>query len=281
MRMVLFWTVYFFALSTHAGEPYEMPRSQVVPIKESGTDRQFELYIKLPEDYSADSGTRHPVIYTTDAVYHMDMFSGTTEYLMPDAILVGISWQKNLKHERKNASRFRDYTVMPLSNPEYQAEYNAGQAGNHLNFIRDEVIPYVEGNYQTDPAERTYFGYSLGGQFGIYALVARPDTFKNYILGSPSFGQRVAEHMDTLERETAAMQKGMTTNVFVSIGELEEHEFENIDNLMSLLQRRTKMGLTLTGIETIGDSDHASAFPETVIRSVKWLSSKRSSADAT
>ncbi len=251
---------------------YEIPRTQIAPIQDSKTDRQYEVYIKLPEGYSDNVDAKYPVIYTTDAVWHFDMLSGATEYLMPDVILVGISWQKGFEDEREFVSRFRDYTVVKSET----AEVPTGEAGNHLSFIRDDIIKYIENNYRADPGERTYFGYSLGGAFGAYALLAEPDTFKNYILGSPALGQRSAQYIDKLEVDTAPRQKELKANVFVSIGELEESEMEITEDLLSILQRRSKSGLTITGLEIIEDSDHGGAFPDTVIRSVKWLSQLKS-----
>lgn len=258
------------ATEVEAREPisYEIPRTQVAPIRDSKTDRQYELYIKLPEGYSDNTDAKYPVIYTTDAVWHFDMLSGATEYLMPEVILVGISWQKNLEDEREFVSRFRDYTVVKSET----AEVPTGEASNHLSFIRDDVIKYVENSYRANPDERTYFGYSLGGAFGAYALLAEPDTFKNYILGSPALGQRSAKYIDELEVDTAPRQQVLNANVFVSIGELEESEMGITEDLLSILQRRRQSGLTITGLEIIEDSDHGGAFPETVIRGVKWLS---------
>ena len=249
-------------------KPYEMPRTQVVPIQDSNADRQYELYIKLPEEYSEKPDERYPVIFMTDAVWHMDMLSGSTEYLMSDVILVGISWDKGVDDEREFVSRFRDYTVVTSET----ASVPTGEADKHLSFIRDDVIKYVETNYRTDPEEHTYFGYSLGGAFGAYILFERPDTFKNYILGSPALGQRSLTYIDELEEETASRQQEMNANVFVSIGEMEESEMENVEALMSVLQRRNQSGLNITALEIIEDADHGTAFPETVIRAVKWLS---------
>lgn len=249
-------------------KPYEMPRTQVVPIQDSNADRQYELYIKLPEEYSEKPDERYPVIFMTDAVWHMDMLSGSTEYLMSDVILVGISWDKGVDDEREFVSRFRDYTVVTSET----ASVPTGEADKHLSFIRDDVIKYVETNYRTDPEEHTYFGYSLGGAFGAYILFERPDTFKNYILGSPALGQRSLTYIDELEEETASRQQEMNANVFVSIGEMEESEMENVEALMSVIQRRNQSGLNITALEIIEDADHGTAFPETVIRAVKWLS---------
>ena len=114
---------------------YEMPRTHVVPIKDSKEDRQYELYIKLPEDYAENTEESYPVIYTTDAEVHMDMLSGATEFLMPNVILVGISYQKDHPEERESASRFRDYSVTEYGNPEIQARFQGGQASHHLSLI--------------------------------------------------------------------------------------------------------------------------------------------------
>ncbi|MEM9385070.1 MAG: hypothetical protein AAGA68_08410 [Pseudomonadota bacterium] len=58
--------------------------------------------------------------------------------------------------------------MVPASDPEVQANYKVGQGRNHLTLIRDDVINYVEANYAADPAQRIYFGVSLGGSFGFF-----------------------------------------------------------------------------------------------------------------
>ena len=257
-------------VSIEASEPksYEMPRTQVVPIQDTKSDRQYELYIKLPEGYEENTNLKYPVIYTGDAIWHMDMLSGSTEYLMPNVILVGISWQKDLEGEAAHASRFRDYSLVKAR----ESKRPRGEADNHLLFIREDVIKFVENNYRTDPNERAYFGYSLGVQLGAYILFAQPDTFKHYIFGSPAFSERSGIYIDEFETKMAPQQQEIDANVFVSIGELEKSEMGFVEDFVSVLQRRAQTGLTLTGLEIIEDSDHGTAFPVTAIRSIKWLS---------
>ena len=256
---------------------YKMPRTHVAPIKDSKEDWQYELYIKLPEEYSENTDIRYPVIYTTDAEVHMDMLSGATEFLMPNVILVGISYQTDHADERANASRFRDYTVSEYANPEIQARFQGGQAGHHLNFIRNEVMPFVDANYRTIPEENTYFGYSLGGAFGAFILFAQPDNFKHYILGSPAFSEASLEFVDRLEAKTAPQKEAVAVNVFVSLGELEERSTQSVGHFMDVLRRRDQSILALTGLEVIENSNHGTAFPKTVIRGVEWLVEKQGS----
>jgi len=260
---------------------YEMPRTEVISVTDTGADRRYDLYVKLPEGYGETGDARYPVIYTTDAVWHMDLLSGTTEYLLPDAILVGISWQKDIDRtlafeeegEWVHASRYRDYTTVKLEDPARQAIYQTGQAPDHLSFIRNDVIPLVEATYRTKPVEGAYLGYSLGAAFGAYILLAEPDTFHHYILGAPALGERSFEFLKTLEAETAPQHASIDANVFIAIGDQErEQRMAVTRDLVSLLDRRRGTGLSLEELVIIKDSDHGTAVPETFTRSIKWLS---------
>jgi hypothetical protein len=44
----------------------------------------------------------------------------------------------------------------------------------------------VLSRYGVDPDDDAYFGHSLGGLFGTYALLAEPTRFRRYGVGSPS-----------------------------------------------------------------------------------------------
>lgn len=247
---------------------YKMPRTHVALITDRNSDRQYELYIRLPEGYSHTAETPYPVIYSTDAAWHMEMLAGSTEYLMSNAVVVGISWQTDLESERAHASRSRDFTIIKYET----IESPTGEASNHLKFIRDDVISYIENNYRVDPAKRAYFGYSAGGEFGAYALLAQPNTFRYYILGSPAFDQPSINYLDQLERETVALQREKNLDVFLSVGEQEKADaIKFTKEFASILQRRKAAGLILNGPEIIENSNHGTAFPETVIRAVKWL----------
>lgn len=264
--------------SAIAGESklYQIPRSEVVPITDSNTGRQYELYVRLPEDYAETADTRHPVVYATDGAWHMEMLSGAAEYVLPNAIVVVISWQKDATDdfdgdERPHISRFRDYTVLPASDPEVQAKYNAGQARNHLTFIRNDVIKHVEANYRADPAERIYFGFSLGGAFGAYILFDEPDTFKHYVLGSPAFNTASLNFVQDLAARREADGTPISANVYVSVGEKETDAMAEVQALMATLERRTDSGLNLKELEVVEQSGHSEAFPATAVRSFKWI----------
>ncbi|MEX0289100.1 MAG: serine hydrolase [Flavobacteriaceae bacterium] len=257
----------------------ELPQIQVVPIKDTKTERNYELYIELPEDYSDNNHKTYPVLYYTDAMWHLEILSACQEYILEDVILVGISWQLDINEDLKNevgahVSRFRDYSMSKHSNPEIQKKYQPGQANTHLDFIRNDVIKYVDNTYRTDTNSRTYFGYSLSGEFGAYILLTKPDTFNNYIIGSPTVKNEV-DYLSELNTKfgpfkTSDRSTSLNANVFIAYGSLEE-ETEPIEEFISLLNNRRDDGLSV--LKEVIEGNHQTAFPMTAVRSISWLSS--------
>ena len=240
-----------------------LSKIQVIPINDSRTKRQYELYIKLPDGYSENNETNYPVLYFTDAMWHIEILSGTSEYLIENMILVGISWKKD---ERAEISRYRDYTIIKSVNPKYQS----GGAQNHLTFIQNDVIKYVEENYRTRPDNRTYFGYSLGGKFGAYILLTQPSTFKNYILGSP---ETLLDDSFIYNYDFNSIPKihDVETNVFISTGELEREDLiEQAKGLVAMINKHKHKNSSLK-YEIIKSADHVKAFPMAAVKSMYWL----------
>jgi len=251
-----------------------LPKIQVEPIKDSQSNKQYELYIKLPENYSKHQDKTFPVIYFTDAIWHVELLSGATEYMMEDAILVGISWQKDIPEDLKQEygahfSRYGDYSFKKRTNPKHP-KIKFGQANSHLRFIREDVFKYVESNYRTQPNNRTYFGFSAGGLFGTYALMAQPESFKNYILGSPSVRGDVA---DLFALENSKLKtKDLAINVFISYGELETKMIPHVEEFISTLKNNQYHGISSIKHSVIKSSGHSDSFPQVGVESVKWLS---------
>ena len=275
--LIVLFLLTFMTVDASEIDFYEMPRTQVVSIQNDDSKGQYELYIKLPKDYTKSKDTKYPVIYITDAVWHLEALSAATEYMLEDVILVGVSWRKDLAEELKrqygeSASRFTDYSFWEKANPNHP-QIKFGQAKNHLAFIRNDVIQYVDNNYRTDPDSRTYFGYSLSGAFGAYILLTQPGTFDNYILGSP-LSKDLLPYLSEINTEFGAFGPNKNTklnaNVFIAYGTLEEEKDEPIEEFIDLLDNRANLGLSIQTKDIEGD--HQTAFPMIAVQSVAWLS---------
>ena len=264
--------------NSNKGTALELPHTQLIPIKDTAADKNYELYVKLPEGYSENMDVAYPVIYYTDAIWHLEVLSAATEYMLKEAILVGISWQLDInqdliKERGKHVSRFRDYSMREHDNPEIQAKFQLGQASKHLEFIQNDVIKYIDNNYRTDPDSRTYFGYSLGGEFGAYILLTQPQTFDNYIIGSPSIQNEVPFLTELHSKFTAShtdKDNSLNANVFLSYGTLEKDAAKSIEDFYSLLRKRRNVNLAVH--KEVIEGNHESGFPMTAIRSIAWLS---------
>src|SRR5205823_421251 len=60
-----------------------------------------------------------------------------------------------------------------------------GGGEQFLQFIKQELMPYVNERYKTQPFN-IFSGHSLGGLMTTYCLVNHPDYFSAYIAVSPS-----------------------------------------------------------------------------------------------
>ena len=225
---------------------YEMPRTNVIPINNSETKAQDMLYIKLPEGYEENSDMEYPVIYFTHPVQHIEILSATTESLLEDVILVGITFQKGMT--------FR--TV-----------------DSYMNFIRNDVFKTVESSYRADADRRTYFGYSSGALVGAYILSIHPNAFQNFILGSPALGgdSTVTQKIYEFGSNTANGRKELNANVFLSYGTSEkEADKELFEEFITILENLNDQTVTFEHI--VVEGDHQTSFAMTTVRGVTWLS---------
>jgi predicted alpha/beta superfamily hydrolase len=238
---------------------------EVIPIVESSTQRNFELYVKLPENYEASGDKVYPVIYIADALWHIEIISGTSPHLLKDAILVGVSWEKGKPEQQ---SRMRDY--MPNAYEGKNYDLPTGMAKEHLTFWANDVFKYIENNYQADPLNRSFFGYSVSATFGSYILLTKPNMFKNYILGSPEtlFDNHLVHEYEPI---TKKILEPINANVFISVGAIES--LDSINHAASLAQylrtkKSAKSHLKFTVFEA---ADHGTAFPIFAVKSLYWL----------
>ncbi|KGJ98093.1 alpha/beta hydrolase [Thalassotalea sp. ND16A] len=253
---------------------FAIPRSSVVEITDSNTNRVYPLFIKLPKSYQKKPDKHYPVIYLSDAWYAFQIVSGATRYpmnvgKMEEAIIVGISYSKEAKRDN---SRVRDYT--PTTNKNWRQQ--TGQAEQHMAFMVDDLFPYIEQHYRTDPNNRTFIGNSLGGLFASYVLLNKPEMFKNYIIGSPSYWYDNKVIFD-LETKRAKPTKAIHANVFIAIGERETKALESsydmvndarlfYQKLLAWQQPQLKVKMMV-----IPEANHQTAFPTTAIQGLYWV----------
>lgn len=258
---------------TNQNPAFELPRTEVIGIQDTGTKRSYELHVQLPLNYSSDK--KYPVVYMTDSPYTFPITTGAARVpvnlkRMDDVMFVGISWEKG---KEPALSRQRDYTPT-ASSPGYKDP--SGDASRHLEFISTDVIPYIEKRYNTDAANRTYVGNSFGGLFGLYILLREPTTFKNYIIGSPSIWWDNKYILD-LESQTK-FNKNLEANVFIAVGAEEtltrdSPKHDMVGDATTFHARLKARNIDNLNVElrVIEHATHAIAFPTTAAQGLWWL----------
>lgn len=132
--------------------------------------------VSLPERYNA-SDRKYPVLYVIDGDFQFRHVSTTVNSMArlgktPPMIVVGVALQgqKDYLHS----------TTWPSAdNPEY------GGAEKLQRFLRTELIPAIDKRYRTS-GRRALAGYSLGGLFTLYSMMATDTPFSAFLAMSPS-----------------------------------------------------------------------------------------------
>lgn len=181
-------------------------------------DDTFYIYVRLPKHYS-ETKKRYPVLYLLDGDIAFNMATSIVRYLqygkfVPDIITVGIGYGTMLSDHELNF-RNRDYTPTKFPGREI-----SGGAYKYLQFIKKELIPFIDSTYRTDSTDRTLNGYSLGGLFALYAMLKEPELFNRYIVGSPFIYRNTK---DLLSLEDSLYENGgeLNGNLYITVGENE------------------------------------------------------------
>lgn len=142
------------------------------------------IIISLPIGYE-NSKSKYPVLYLLDGLGNIKHQIGTVELLtesgiIPPMIIVGI----------ESLDRSRDLTPSKAGGNVYGGVGEGGisQSGGgskFLQFLEEELIPYIDENFQTHPF-RLLEGHSFGGLFSTYVLMEKPELFDAFIIQAPA-----------------------------------------------------------------------------------------------
>lgn len=213
--------------------------------------QNFQIDVAMPPELLLGATEEYPVVYILDGNSMFPMVYSNARALQGDlemapTIFVGIGYATKDTLERA-ALRNRDLTptydeamlemlknrLLPLP-----IQVDPGGARNFIEFIENEVKPFINQNFPTDSNNETLAGYSFGGLFGLYVLFNHTDSFDKYVLGSPSiwWDEKVSL---SYESTYANSHSDLDKSVFLSNGSLESNSMkkDGLDLYNSLLSR--------------------------------------------
>jgi predicted alpha/beta superfamily hydrolase len=190
-----------------------VPAVETHLLRSRHVQQTYKIQVMLPGRRKGDQ-RRCPVVYVTDGNWVFDMFKSISALLQmsaddaPPFILVSIGWPSESPHGGMML-RVREFTYPPYPTIDTAAFYEELKTSastmpiyedillpeegakdfyggeDFRRFIGEELIPFIDGKYPTVPGDRTYFGHSGGGFFGLFTLFTQPELFKNYLVSSP------------------------------------------------------------------------------------------------
>lgn len=202
-----------------------------VTIHSSILSENRTLNIYLPAGYGVDPLKKYPVIYLLDGSKDEDFIhiAGLAQFanfpwaqMLEPTIIVGIA----------NVDRKRDFTYPSQNEQDNKELPSSGKSEKFIDFISDELQPYIDSNYPTNN-NKTIIGQSLGGLLATEILYTRPQLFTNYIIVSPSLWWDDRSLLSNYPNPTLDQKK----TVYLAVGK----EGEEMESVAKQLYQKLKV----------------------------------------
>jgi predicted alpha/beta superfamily hydrolase len=233
------------------------------------TDATYKILIYLPLTYP-ETQKKYPIMILTDAFWAMGIAQTTFDMMtvmskeIPEVIVVGIAYPYSSALDM-GRNRFRDML------PTHVEGYNpSGSAEKFINFIKKELIPYVENNYRVDTSNKCFCGHSFGGLLGTHILLEQPQLFNRYILGSPSYwwdNKEITKRLSTKSYLASDSIKAIFTFIGSKEGAMMINNWKEFD---SILVKKINKNIKFHD-QIFQDETHMSVMPAAFSTAIKFV----------
>ena len=210
-----------------------VPSTRQFDFKSTINGHTYRVQVAMPFVPAPQNG--YAVLYVLDG----DGYFGTYSFAarmramlgeVQPAVVVGIGYPE-AESDMKVALVRRQYDLTPTQiDPKEAAQTGLatdpsalGGADTFLQVIEREIKPRVAALLPVDSSRDILFGHSLGGLFALHTLFTHPESFRTYLVLSPSIW---FSHGVVLKNEAtfaAAVKSGkVSPRVFVAVGGEEE-----------------------------------------------------------
>ena len=276
-------SLYLWNVFHNHRDDWEYDRDAVEEIKDSVDEisvydeelgKDFTVHVTLPPDYDKDK--TYPVFFLTDGIWRFGNCPELRKCMengeAAPVILVSL------------------YYSYDVTDPDQEMRYVDLVINRELllNFITDNLMPYLCENYSIDCENSTLYGHSDGGVFAHYALF-NSDRYENqpfghYIIGSPAFwglyheNQYMGISNDNVLKDYGYFDRNETLKkfVFLCAGSQEDPDYADryregddttLEGVAKLKERLESHNADLT--YKLYDSHHYQYIPEMLIEYLK------------
>lgn len=193
------------------------------------TGQEYELFVSLPQSYSAKDTVKYPVLYVLDGNFMFPVMNSFQKLLseireIREVIVVGIGYHTtsilgSTKYRTPDYTPTKDTAFENMLLKDINQEVKTGGADKFRLALKTEIFPFIENKFKTKG--RGIAGHSFGALFGTYVLLQEPELFDKYLLSSTSL---FWDDGVLLKKEQSFYQAGnrsINAQVFITVGELE------------------------------------------------------------
>ena len=247
-------------------------------VRAEGWGWDHEVRVYLPPSYHL-TDRKYPALWITDN--NLELIQGA---LIGDALgfspeLIVVAVGAPAETNPAEFQRRRSYDFIPEKSlmgsmfAPMPAE-SIGGAPGFLDFLVNQLRPMLAGEYRMDLDDQGYAGHSGGGQFGLYVLLNKPESFDKYIISSPAAYQPWLD----MEERFYEKNKDLKAKVFLSAGEGEAAHpiwaaaqiVSTVATMAERLTVRRYPSLELT-VRIFPDEDHLTVMPIAYTRGIRVL----------
>lgn len=243
-----------------------------ISIYDEELDTNFIVHVTLPPEF--DPEKTYPSYVLTDGVWrfgnHPAMRKTMEEGKASDVLLVSIGY---------------DYSIDGMDD-QNRIKFFSDKRDKFLDFITDNLMPYLGEQYNIDFGNSTIYGHSLGGTFTHYAVFNSDkyenQPFGNYIIGSPAFwSPGFLPYSNASEYKTEYgyfdRNSALDKRLFICAGENEDPVYEEyygendstLEGVDNLMKRLSDYGFTNVECKIYPDSEHYQFIPEMLVETLE------------
>lgn len=254
-----------------------IPATEVRILHSAAVEQEYQISVALPLHYAEHPEKAYPTIYVLDANLYFGMVVEMVRTLnirvpfcsgFPDAFVVGIGYpvsgsaaeiyaqvmhlrMRDLLPVRDQGAEGFIQDIFPVSD-----QVASGNAHQFLQFIQQELMPWIDAEYRVDNTDRTLMGFSWGGEFALTALFHQPRLFQRYVVVSPDLPHGNGAVLD-YEQAYAQHQAELPVRLYLGYGEPEVNDYERpfVERFLSAVESRRYAGFKMT-YQTIPNCDH-------------------------
>ena len=268
MKNALFTCLLFLAFFTSNAqlEQYtNIPGPSVDSLYSEHVGQNYFLHVTLPLGHSTDGDKKYRVCYYLDSWGLSGMVNDVMKTMMfmrevEPMIMVGISYKTD--PFTLGSLRKRDFA------PPLQGQSAESGGDKFLNFLKQELLPFIEEKYAGDPSDRGLMGASYAGLFCTYTIKKEPELFHKFLIVSPSlwFGDGyLLKDQELLDN----IQNKEKLKVFTACGSLEGKMMtSNTSKLAEILNENENVLATHVLYD---EEDHGSVVYPAIIRGMRFL----------